>query len=52
MEIVEWWWARPDAHVTFLARPGWVRWGAYYGLLVMLLLLYAVEQTQFIYFQF
>jgi hypothetical protein len=45
-------WARPGAHASFKARPAWVRWSAYYGLGGLLVLLHAVEQSQFIYFQF
>jgi D-alanyl-lipoteichoic acid acyltransferase DltB (MBOAT superfamily) len=52
MDRLEAWRSQPGMLTSFHARPWWFRWASYYALTGVLFFLHAVEQSQFIYFQF
>ncbi|MBC7448950.1 MAG: MBOAT family protein [Hymenobacteraceae bacterium] len=53
MEGVHWLQRTGSGRALLAARPAWVRWPVYYGLLLWLLLFsYATANPEFIYFQF
>lgn len=54
LELIQWQQNRSGAGVEQLlaSRPGWLRWGIYYGMMFNILLLGVFAQSSFIYFQF
>jgi D-alanyl-lipoteichoic acid acyltransferase DltB (MBOAT superfamily) len=54
LELIQWQQHRSGSSVEQLLadRPGWLRWGIYYGMIFNILLLGVFEQSAFIYFQF
>jgi alginate O-acetyltransferase complex protein AlgI len=44
--------AQKDAYAFILSRPTWIRWSAYYGLLLSIVLLGAYGHSRFLYAQF
>jgi alginate O-acetyltransferase complex protein AlgI len=52
MEAVQWLASRANADRTWKARPVWVRWPAYYALIIAILWVGDLGSRSFIYFQF
>ena len=53
MELVQWFQRNKEIPGAFdLRKPVWLRWFAYYGLVVIILMFGIFESTEFIYAQF
>jgi len=52
LEIVQMWQRNPGWQTQFARQPAWVRWSAYYALMISIVLLGIFRQQEFIYFQF
>jgi len=52
LEIVQMWQRNPGWQTQFARQPAWVRWSAYYALMISIVLLGIFRQQEFIYFRF
>ncbi len=52
MEVIEWLWRRKGLRLQFTQQPVWMRWAAYYAMVMVILLFGEFSEQVFIYFQF
>jgi alginate O-acetyltransferase complex protein AlgI len=52
LEVVQYFQRRGSVREMLARKPAWMRWSAYYGLMVAILIFGVFNRSQFIYFQF